>query len=176
MAERKTTKKKAPQREKQGSQYEAMFLFPASVASDVDHALATARQMIERHDGKIILIKKWDERKLAYEMKKNKRGVYIIAYFTGPGAAVGAIEREVNLSEEVLRVMVTKADHLNETEMNAVEPQPVQPRTPPPDDRGGWDRPPREDRGDRAPREDRGSREDRPPRRREEAEEPAPQA
>src|SRR5437764_8466721 len=114
MAERKTTKKKAERKQKQGTQYEAMFLFPATVASDVDHALATARQMIERHDGKIILIKKWDERKLAYEMRKNKRGVYILAYFTGPGSAVGAVEREVNLSEEVLRVMITKADHLNQ--------------------------------------------------------------
>ena len=48
--------------------YEAMFLFPAAVASDLDHALMTARQMIERHGGEIIVLKKWDERKLAPTM------------------------------------------------------------------------------------------------------------
>jgi len=151
--------------------YEAMFLFPATVASDLDHALMTARQMIERHGGEIIVLKKWDERKLAYELGKNKRGVYVISYFTGPGAIVGAVERDVNLSEDVLRVMIMRADHLNKQEMEAVEPQPIQPR----EDRTpswerGYDRPPREDRG---PRDDRGPREDRPPRRREESAEEA---
>ncbi|HEX8523920.1 MAG TPA: 30S ribosomal protein S6 [Tepidisphaeraceae bacterium] len=152
--------------------YEAMFLFPATVAADLDHALMTSRQIIERHDGKVTVLKKWDERKLAYEIDKNKRGVYIIAYFTGPGAIVTAIERDVNLSEEVLRVMVTKADHLNQSEMDSVEPQPIQQRV---ERTESWDRPPRDDRG---PREDRGDRGDRAPRprREENTEESIPQA
>jgi len=41
---------------------------------------------------------------------------------TAPPQAVVPIERDVNLSEDVIRVLVTRADHLNETEMNAVEP------------------------------------------------------
>src|SRR5687768_1354700 len=118
----------AAEKKSKTKQYEAMFLFPASVAPDLDHALMTARQMIERHGGEIIVLKKWDERKLAYEMGKNKRGVYVISYFTGPGAIVGAIERDVNLSEDVIRVMVTTAEHLNKQEMESVEPQPIQPR------------------------------------------------
>ncbi len=142
--------------------YEAMFLFPAGVAADLDHALMTSRQMIERHDGKVLVLKKWDERKLAYEINRQKRGVYIIAYFTGPGSIVTAIERDVNLSEEILRVMITRADHLNQSEMESVEPQPVQQRAERSDDRGGWDR---------GPREDRHSREERHPRHREEREE-----
>jgi small subunit ribosomal protein S6 len=108
--------------------YEAMFLFPASVATDLDHALMTARQMIERHGGEIIVLKKWDERKLAYELNGQKRGTYVVAFFTAPGNAVTAIERDVNLSEDILRVMVLKADHLNREEMEAVEPQPIQQR------------------------------------------------
>jgi small subunit ribosomal protein S6 len=151
---------------KDNKTYEAMFLFPTSVAADLDHALMTSRQIIERHDGKVLVLKKWDERKLAYEIGKNKRGVYIIAYFSAPGSIVTAIERDVNLSEEILRVMVTKADHLNQTEMDAVEPQPIQQRV----ERESWDRPQRDDRG---PRDDRGSRDDRPPRRRDEATEEA---
>ena len=87
--------------------YEAMFLFPAGAAAELEKSVTTARTMIERHGGKIIVIKKWDERKLAYEVKGQKRGVYVIAYFTAPGAAVSGIERDVNLSEDVLRVLVT---------------------------------------------------------------------
>src|SRR4051812_9655673 len=135
--------------------YEAMFLFPAGASAELEKSQQMVRSIIERHDGKIIVLKKWDERKLAYEMGTQKRGLYIIAYFTAPGNAVTAIERDVNLSEDVLRVLVTHADHLNETEMNAVEPQPIQPR----EERAPWDRPSfNDDRGGR--RDDRGPRRD----------------
>lgn len=141
--------------------YEAMFLFPAGAATELEKSITTVRNMIERHEGKIMVLKKWDERKLAYEVNGQKRGVYIIAYFTAPGAAVAGIERDVNLSEDVLRVLVTHAEHLNETEMNAVEPQPIQPR----EERAPWDRPYGDDR--RGGGDDRrgGGDDRRPPRR-----------
>lgn len=152
------------------SQYEAMFLFGPSATADLDAAVNLARAIIERHEGQILVIKKWDERKLAYEINGQKRGTYIIAFFKAPGKAIAAIEREVSLGEEILRVMVLKANHLNQEEMAAVEPQPIQPR----EERPSWEeRAPRDrDRGDRGDR-DR-DREGRPPRsRREESAEAA---
>jgi small subunit ribosomal protein S6 len=145
------------------NKYEAMFLFPASAAAEVDASIKNVTGIIERHGGKIVVVKKWDERKLAYEMNKQKRGLYVIAYFNAPGTAVTAIERDVNLSEDILRVLITDADHLNTDEMNAVEPQPIQPR-----EERSWDRPPMgmgDDFGGRRPRGgDRGARSDRPER------------
>jgi small subunit ribosomal protein S6 len=138
-------------------QYEAMFLFPPPGVTDVDGMITIARGFIERHGGKVLHIKKWDERKLAYEIKHQKRGTFIISYFSAPGAAIGAIERDVTLSEDVLRVLVTDAQHLNQKEMEAVEPQPIQPR----EERAPWDRPD----FNRPLRPDR--RDDRPPRREE---------
>ena len=102
-----------------------MFLLPASAATEVEKSIKIVQGIIERHGGKILVIKKWDERKLTYEIKKQKRGLYVIAYFTAPGDAIAAIERDVNLSEDVLRVLVTDAEHLNKDEMEAVEPQPI---------------------------------------------------
>jgi small subunit ribosomal protein S6 len=117
--------------------YEAMFLLPAGAVAELEKSLQLVRGIIERHGGKISVIKKWDERKLTYEINSQKRGLYVVAFFSAPGNAVTAIERDVNLSEEVIRVLVTHADHLNESEMNAVEPQPIQPR----EERAPWDRP-----------------------------------
>ena len=138
------------------AQYEAMFLLGPTATADPEGAITLCRGMIERHHGKVLLIKKWDERKLAYEVNGQKRGTYIIAFFTAPGEAVGPIERDVKLNEQVLRVMVTKADHLNQQEMEAVEPQRIEPREERnPWDRPSWnDRPPRDDRGPRGPRRD----------------------
>lgn len=136
------------------NQYEAMFLLGPIGAQEPENSLNMVRGIIERHGGQILVIKKWDERKLAYELAGQKRGTYIIAFFKAPGAAVTGIERDVNLSEEILRVLVMRADHLNQEEMAAVEPQPIQPR----EERPSYDRGPMEggerrfDRGDRAPR------------------------
>jgi len=138
------------------SSYESMFLY-GPAGADVEKAIAISRGIIEKHGGQISVIKKWDERKLAYEIGKNKRGTYVVAFFKATGPAVAAVERDVKLSEEVLRVMITRADHLNEQEMAAVEPQPI---APPPErnpwdrmdfgggggGRGGYDRPERSDR------------------------------
>jgi small subunit ribosomal protein S6 len=139
--------------EKTAATYEAMFLLGSAHATDVDAATKTVRGIIERHEGKIIVLKKWDERKLAYEIRGEKRGLYIIAFFTSPPAAIAPIERDVTLSDDILRVIVTKADHLNADEMAAVEPQPIIPR----EERNPWDRPQWEDRSS-------GPRRDRPPR------------
>ncbi|MEO6437176.1 MAG: 30S ribosomal protein S6 [Tepidisphaeraceae bacterium] len=152
---KKTQKKAAAPVVARESTYEAMFLFPPPGTTDLDGMIKLAQGFIERHGGKVLLIKKWDERKLYYEIKKQKRGMYIIAYFTAAGTAVGQIERDVMLSEDVLRVLITTADHLKQKEMEAVEPQPIQPR----EERAPWDRPDfnrpprRDDRGpsDRAP-------------------------
>jgi len=160
------------------NQYEGMFLFGSAAATEPQAAENTVRKFIEQHGGNILVLKKWDERKLAYEIKGNKRGTYIISYFKAPGEAVTQIERDVNLSEEVLRVMVTRADHLNQQEMDAVEPQPIIREEKPSwerDDRGFRSDRPRDDRPrDDRPRDDR-PREDRPRRegKRDEAEAPA---
>jgi len=145
------------------TQYEAMFLLGAAATAEPEKGVETCRGIIERHGGQIMVIKKWDERKLAYEISGQKRGTYIISFFTAPGAAVAAIERDVKLSEEILRVLVLKADHLNIDEMKAVEPQPIQVR----EERPSWDRPPMgmDDRGPRPSNFERGADRNRPPRR-----------
>jgi len=144
-------------------QYEAMFLLGQSAAADLEAGIKLCRGIIERHGGEILVLKKWDERKLSFEVEKQKRGTYIISYFKVPRKSITAIERDVNLSEDILRVLVSKADHLNQKEMDSVEPQPIIR-----EERPSWerdDRPPRRDDrgGDRPPREDR-PRDDRPPR------------
>jgi small subunit ribosomal protein S6 len=126
------------------NQYEAMFLFGGSAAGDLEQAQNLCRQVLEKHGGQIQVLKKWDDRRMAYEIEGQKRGVYIISFFKAPGEAVVAIEREVSLTDQILRVMVLRADHLNEQEMAAVEPQPIAPK----EERSYSDRPRHDDRAE----------------------------
>ena len=116
-----TETKKTQAAPKAERKYEAMFLLGAAATADVEKSTTLVRGIIERHGGKLLVLKKWDERKLTYEIKGQKRGLYIISYFTAPGTTISSIERDVNLSEEVLRVLVTDAEHLNQAEMDAVD-------------------------------------------------------
>jgi len=149
--------KKRAEAEVQKNQYEAMFLLPAGATAEMEKSLNRVKGVIERHEGEILVMQKWDQPKLAYEIGAQKRGLYVITYFKAPGNAVTAIERDVNLSEDILRVMVTDAEHLNKDEMAAVEPQPIVPK----EDRAPWDRPGFNDDGRRPRRDDR-PRDDRP--------------
>lgn len=108
-------------------QYEGMFLFGTAAGTNVDGALATVRQLVEKHGGEVIVLKKFDERRLAYEIKKNKRGLYVLCYFRGNTETPNQITREVNLGNDVLRLLIVDASHLSEAEMNAVEPQKYEP-------------------------------------------------
>src|SRR5258706_16475629 len=114
------------------NQYEGMFLFGSGAATEPAAAEATVRKFIEAHGGNILVLKKWDGRKLAYEAGGNKRGTYFLTLFTAPGGGVTGIERDVRLSEEVLRCITLKADHVTAEEIQSHEPQKPEPR----EDRG----------------------------------------
>mgnify|MGYP003700543401 CR=1 FL=1 len=103
--------------------YEAMFLLRQSAAADLGSAVEHIRETLERAEGEIVAMKKWDERRLAFEIKKQKRGTYILVYVSIPSSQMASLERALNLSEVVLRWMLVRADHLSVDEMKAADAQ-----------------------------------------------------
>jgi len=99
--------------------YEGMFLLSQGVAADLHGAIEHIDGLFARANATVVAMKKWDERRLAYEIDKQKRGVYILAYFTGPGDAVASLERDCNLSENIMRALFTRADHMTLAEAEA---------------------------------------------------------
>lgn len=103
--------------------YEGMFLFPQTAATNLQAAVDHVKMLLDRAGAQIISMRKWDERRLAYEIKGNKRGVYFLVYFRVAGSKLAFLERDCNLSEELLRVMITRADHIPLEQMEAVDGQ-----------------------------------------------------
>jgi small subunit ribosomal protein S6 len=94
------------------STYEGIFLFPQAVISDMQAAVDHVNSILDRAGAEVIALSKWDERRLAYDIKGNKRGVYFLAYFKVAHDKLSGIERDCNLSEQLLRALVTRADHI----------------------------------------------------------------
>ncbi len=135
--------------------YEAMFLFDPMATTEWDAIQGEVNRLLERANAKLILIHKWDERRLAYEIKGRKRGIYVLCYFEADPEVITKLEGDCRLSEMILRAMVLKVDHLSEEEMKEIAARPAAQDEGPP--RRDHDRGPRDrdrDRGDR----DRGDR------------------
>lgn len=101
--------------------YEVMFLAGQAAAASFGDLVAHINHLIKRANGEVIAMKKWDERRLAFEIDKQKRGVYILAYVSCPADQVGHLERDVQISDRLLRVLVTSAAHLSDEEIAAAD-------------------------------------------------------
>ncbi len=97
--------------------YEAMFLIGQSVSADLTGVIQHINEVLARGGAEVIAMRKWDERRLAYEIRGQKRGLYILVYFRAEGPNVAHIERDCNLSEKILRALILRADHLTQEEM-----------------------------------------------------------
>jgi small subunit ribosomal protein S6 len=78
--------------------------------------------LIEKYEGQITDIRKWDERRLAYEIAGKNRGLYILVYFEIPTAMLQEIERDIQLSEDILRAMILRTDQMSEEDLKRETP------------------------------------------------------
>ncbi len=97
--------------------YEGMFLVSQAAAAQFGDTLDHIHELFGRANATVLAMKKWDDRRLAYEVDKQKRGVYILSYFSCPTDMVTKLERDVQISSKILRLLVVKADHLTDEEI-----------------------------------------------------------
>lgn len=100
-------------------EYEVMFLASQGAAATLGQLLEHINEVFNRAGAEVIAMRKWDDRRLAFEIDKQKRGVYFLAYIRCAGDMVPHLERDVVVSEQLMRVLVTKADHLTLDEMRS---------------------------------------------------------
>jgi len=99
--------------------YEGMFLIDAG-NPDFQAASEPITNVLNRTEAEVLSLKPWDERKLAYEIKGRKRGLYVLSYFKVDPLRVAEIEHECELDERVLRVLILRQDNVSD-EMVAAE-------------------------------------------------------
>jgi small subunit ribosomal protein S6 len=99
-------------------EYEAMFLLDnAAAVADFDGTAAVVDQILQKYGAEIVQKEKWDERKLAYEIRGHKRATYYLVYFRAGADAVPKIRADAALSDKIIRHLVVAleepiADHV----------------------------------------------------------------
>ncbi|HOK95370.1 MAG TPA: 30S ribosomal protein S6 [Anaerohalosphaeraceae bacterium] len=108
--------------------YEGMFLVDSALAAqDWQGIIDEVQHILKRADAEIVSLKKWDERRLCYEIQRKSRGTYILAYFNCPTDKVKGIERDVQLSERILRALILRTDGMTQQDIEKPTPAEMQP-------------------------------------------------
>lgn len=103
--------------------YEAMFVMDVQTAPDNGAMDGEIRRILGRAEAEVVICRKWEDRRLAYEIDGRKRGSYWLTYFNCPPEKVVGIERDVQLSEKTLRVLVLRVEEVPKSEY---EPRPAE--------------------------------------------------
>lgn len=103
--------------------YEGMFLVDSAEAGmDWDGVIASITKILDKAKAEIISIRKWDDRRLAYDIRRVSRGTYILTYFRVEGQKVQEIEKSVQLSEKIIRALILNAESMSAEDIEKETP------------------------------------------------------
>ncbi len=86
--------------------YELLYIIHPDLEGTSDKVFEKVAGFIKKNEGEITSQEDWGKRKLAYQIKKNDFGVYILVNFTAESTKVAQVENSLRLSEEILRSMI----------------------------------------------------------------------
>lgn len=127
--------------------YESVLIARQDIsAAQAEQLGETFAQIVRDNGGQVVKTEYWGLKTLAYKIKKNRKGHYIMLHLDAPAAAVAEMERNMSISEDILRYMTVRMDKLDPGQSVMLQ------------NRG--ERGERGERGDRGPRrfDDRGPR------------------
>jgi len=105
--------------------YEAMFLFDNAAFKDWSDVESEVRRLCDRIGAQLQVCVKFDERKLAYEIRGRKRGTYVLTYFDAPPQRIADLERDARLSEMILRHLVLRAHKMTDEALAELRKHPA---------------------------------------------------
>lgn len=121
--------------------YEHVFIARQDIsASQVESITADFSKIIEENEGKIAKSEYWGLKNLAYKIKKNRKGHYVLLNIDAPHAAVAEMERQARLHEDVMRFMTIRVEELEEGQSIVLRSKADRDRRPARGDRPGGPR------------------------------------
>ena len=91
--------------------YETVFIARQDISvAQVDDLTKVFNEVINENGGKIINTENWGLRTLAYRIKKNRRGHYVMSHIDAPAKAIHEMERQMRINEDILRYLTMKVD------------------------------------------------------------------
>src|SRR5215510_1306029 len=87
-----------------------VILDPNKYAQDPGKLGGTIPELVAKCGGEVLVSRLWNEQKLAYPIDGHKKGAYWLTYFRMEGARLAEFDREVRITETILRSMTLKVE------------------------------------------------------------------
>lgn len=85
-------------------EYETIYILRPDVDADAAEAIGSRIvEVMKTENGKLTKVETWGRRRLAYEIAKHRRGVYIYLKYLGGGTLVAELERNLRLNDSVIK-------------------------------------------------------------------------
>src|SRR5215469_3442491 len=97
------------------SLYENIFIARQDISgAQVDALADTFTQLVADNGGEVKKRENWGLRNLAYRMRKNRKGHYVLFNIEAPAPAIAELERTMRINEDVIRYLTIRVDALEE--------------------------------------------------------------
>lgn len=91
--------------------YETLFIVQVDLPDDeLSNLIERYSSIITAFKGTVVKTEKWGKRKLAYEIRKQTNGYYILIDFVGKSAVIEEMERNFKIDDKVLKFMTILKD------------------------------------------------------------------
>ena len=92
-------------------QYELVYILPPDSSEQVVNDLHTQIEtVVSRMNGQIEKTDNWGRKRLAYEIGRNKEGVYVLEVINGGGDVMKELDRRLKTMDQVIRHMIVRVD------------------------------------------------------------------
>jgi small subunit ribosomal protein S6 len=128
--------------------YECVFIARQDVSQgQVDSLTEAMTEVITSNGGSVAGTESWGLKSLAYRIKKNRKGHYVMMNIEAPHAAINEFDRQMHLNEDIIRHLTIRLDEMNTEPSAMLQSRGTRPGGRRGDDRGfsrDDDRPPRD--------------------------------
>ena len=83
-------------------------------ASHVSNIVSDLSDIIKKEGGEVVRVDNWGLKNLAYRIKKNRKGHYVVMNIAAPANAIAEFERIMRFNEDIIRYMTVKVDEFSE--------------------------------------------------------------
>lgn len=90
--------------------YEVMFIVNIANEEVIQAAVKLVRDTITRIGGTVVKVDEWGRRHLAYEVKHQNEGYYVVVEFEADPAQITELDRIIKIHEEIIRHIIVKQD------------------------------------------------------------------
>ena len=93
------------------NQYELTYIINPVRNEDQTRSIVNkVTKYIEDHDGEIIEVDEWGNKRLAYQIDRKRNGYYVNMYFRAPGTIIQPLERTMEINDDILRYLTLRMD------------------------------------------------------------------